>query len=120
MVLPAPFGPSNPTISPWCTSTETSLTTALFLYFFTRCSALKTIILSNTIQSKNTLAIVDKIYKGVYNEGLFEAMKDEAALNNALYTAFSDKTKYNIAIPFITEGKWHPVFAAYFQSLKDY
>jgi hypothetical protein len=47
-------------------------------------------------------------------------MKGEFALNNVQYAALSDKTKYDIAIPFLSEGKWHPIFAQYFQNLKDY
>jgi hypothetical protein len=72
------------------------------------------------IGNKNTFYAVDYIYKSVYKEGLFEAMKGEFALNNVNYALLSDKTKYNIAIPFLSEGKWHPVFAQYFGALKDY
>lgn len=72
------------------------------------------------IKNKNTLAFVDKLYKLMFKEGLFEAMKDETALNNVAYAVFSDKTRNDIAIPFLSEGKWHPIFATYFNNLPVY
>ena len=72
------------------------------------------------IRTKNTLKWVDTIYKTMFKEGLFEAMKSETLLNNVNYAVFSDKTKYDIAIPFLSEGKWHPALATYFNSLPSY
>lgn len=72
------------------------------------------------VRNKNTLALIDQVYKAMFGEGLFEAMKDESALNNANYVVFSDKTKYNIAIPFLTDGHWHPTLSTYFNSLPVY
>jgi len=74
----------------------------------------------NRIKNKNTLAFIDKIYKEAHKEGLFEAMKGELALANSAYAMFSDKTKYNIVIPFFSEVKWHPKLANYFNNLPTY
>ncbi len=72
------------------------------------------------VRNKNTLALIDQVYKSMFKEGLFEAMKDEASLNNVQYVVFSDKTKYNIAIPFLTDGHWHPTLSVYFNNLPVY
>lgn len=72
------------------------------------------------IKNKNTLAFVDMVYKSSFKEGLFEAMKGEFALNNVYYVMFSDKTKYNLAIPFLTDAKWAPQLSAYFNNLPMY
>jgi len=74
----------------------------------------------DSIRTKNTLKWVDAMYKGVFKEGLFDAMKGEAALNNVQFGVFSDKTKYDLAIPGITESHWHPALASYFNSLPIY
>lgn len=73
-----------------------------------------------SIKNKNTLAFVDKIYETMYKEGLFEAMKGESGLNNVYNSVFSDKTKYDLSIPFLSEGKWHPLLAKYFNDLPIY
>lgn len=72
------------------------------------------------IKNKNTLAFIDKVYNAQFKEGLFEAMKGESALNSVTYAAFSDKTKYDLAIPFLSEGKWHPALASYFNAIPTY
>ena len=72
------------------------------------------------IKNKNTLSYIDKIYKAQHKEGLFEAMKGEFALANSGYAMFSDKTKYDLIIPFFSEVKWHPNLANYFNSLPLY
>ena len=60
------------------------------------------------IRNKNTMGFIDKIYKGMYGESLFEAMKGETALNSTAFGVFSDKTKNDLAIPLLSEGYWHP------------
>lgn len=72
------------------------------------------------IKNKNTLSIVDQVYKLQNKEGLFEAMKGESALNNINYAVFSDKTKYDLTIPLLSEGKWSPALSVYFNSLPVY
>lgn len=72
------------------------------------------------IRNKNTMGFVDQIYKALYKEYLFEAMKDESALNSTAYGVFSDKTKYDIAIPLLSEGYWHPSIAKWLNSISLY
>lgn len=72
------------------------------------------------VKNKNTLAFIDKIYKAMFKEGLFEAMKGESKLNSVYYSVFSDKTKYDLAIPFLSDGKWSPVLSTYFNNLPIY
>jgi hypothetical protein len=72
------------------------------------------------IKNKNTLSFVDKVYKAMYKEGLFEAMKDETKLNNAAFALYSDKNKYDLIIPLLSESKWHPLLATYFSKLPLY
>jgi len=74
----------------------------------------------SSIKNKNTLAFVDKVYASMYKQGLFEAMKGEAVLNNIQYGQFSDKTKNDLAIPFYSEGYWNPSLAKYFNNLPIY
>ena len=72
------------------------------------------------IQSKNTLAFVNQIYKSQYKETLFEAMKNESALNNKGYAVYSDATKYDIMIPLLSGSHWNPLLATYFNNLPVY
>lgn len=74
----------------------------------------------NRIKNKNTLMFVDLVYKAMFKQGLFEAMKEEVSLNNVQYGVFSDKTKYDLAIPLLSEGKWHPALASIFNRLPVY
>lgn len=72
------------------------------------------------IKNKNTLAIVDQVYKLQNKEGLFEAMKGEWALNNVNYAIYSDKTKNSLMIPLLSDSKWSPVLSVYFSGLQTY
>lgn len=72
------------------------------------------------IKNKSTLAFIDRVYKASFKEGLFEAMKDEWKLNNPGYAQYSDKTKYDIPIPFLSESKWIPTLSNYFNNLPTY
>jgi hypothetical protein len=72
------------------------------------------------VRNKNTLALIDQVYKAMFKEGLFEAMKDEASLNNVHFARYSDKTKNDIAIPFFSDAHWHPNLSAYFNTLPMY
>lgn len=72
------------------------------------------------IRNKNTLAEINRLYKILYGETLFEAMKGESALNSTTYGVFSDKTKYDITIPGLSDGYWHPKIAEYLSRISLY
>lgn len=72
------------------------------------------------IRNKNTMGIINSAYKGLYGETLFEAMKGESDLNSAAYAIFSDKTKYDLMIPGLSEGKWAPPIADYLSRISLY
>lgn len=72
------------------------------------------------IRTKNTLKWVDTIYKSMFKEDLFKAMAGESSLNNPIFAVFSDKTKYDLQIPFLSEGKWHPSIAGWLNNLPVY
>lgn len=69
------------------------------------------------IKNKSTLASVNTLYKAVYRESLFDAMKAESKLNNMYFAVFSDKTKNSLYIPGISESKWSPILSVYFSNL---
>lgn len=76
----------------------------------------------NRVKNKNTLAFIDRVYKAMYKEGLFEAMASESLLNNKAFNLFSDKTKYEVFYKptFMLDSKWAPEFAPYFNNLPIY
>jgi len=72
------------------------------------------------IKNKNTMAFVDAVYKVLFKEGLFEAMKDEYALYNSGNAFFNDDNTILKSIPFLSKGNWNPFIAKYLQALPDY
>lgn len=77
-----------------------------------------------TIKNQNTMALVDAIYKGIYKEGLFDAMKKEVILNNPLNKMFDEnqglaRTLLLPSIPSI-KGSWIPQISQYLQNLPEY
>jgi hypothetical protein len=74
----------------------------------------------NRIKNKNTLKFLNELYKALFKEDLFQAMKSETSLNNTTYALWSDKTKYNMMIPGISDSHWNPVLAQFFNNLKIY
>lgn len=72
------------------------------------------------IKNKSTLAFVDQMFKAQYGKGLFETMKEKTLLNNTAYQQFSDKTKGNLTLPFLSDSHWVPALADYLNKLPIY
>ncbi len=73
------------------------------------------------IRSKNTLNLMDQVFKAQYKEGLFEMMKGEQAIFNPAFGKFSDKTNNLIdTIPGLNEGYWNPALAQWINRLPNY
>lgn len=74
------------------------------------------------VKSKNTLAILDKVMKAQYGEGLFDMMKGEDKLNNKEYCSYSEKTDsvLRAMFPMFGTACWAPWLGAWMNKLPDY
>lgn len=72
------------------------------------------------IRNKNTMGFINTIYKSLYGKTLFERMKEEDKLHNTSFGVFSDKTKYDMNIPLLSDGYWNPNISKYLTSISLY
>lgn len=76
------------------------------------------------LKSKNAVAMMDKVMKAQYGEGLFEMLKGEKKMYNHDFCNYSEKTSSNLGILFptlkLTGGCWTPWFADWLYNLPDY
>lgn len=72
------------------------------------------------IRNKNTMGLINNAFKGFAGEKLFDAMKGESALNSVSYKVFSDKTKYDLMIPGLSDSHWSPAVSEWMNKISLY
>jgi hypothetical protein len=72
------------------------------------------------IRNKNTMGLINNAFKGLTGEKLFDYMKGESALNSTAYKVFSDKTKYDLMIPGLTDSHWAPAVSEWLSKISLY
>lgn len=72
------------------------------------------------IRNKNTMGLVNNAYKGFAGEKLFDAMKGESQLNSTAFKVFSDKTKYDLMIPGLSDSHWSPAVSEWMNKISLY